>query len=564
MKASLKRLFWAAALVLVAVSYLQARSHTSDFLLPDAADIMRRPPAGSSPLVSYSFDDGMGGPDPMGWTSVDFTEQEGVYFHVDDFAGLGGGSFGGLTPLRGARSLWCGARSGPGFCRYALLPGYGYGWDQQFVSIPFAVSGDVTISFLARFDSEVGYDTTRLEYLNASGTWVTLGTFDEGVAYGSPLDSLVSATIPASGHAGSVQIRLRFKSDSEWDDEDGIYDTDGAVIVDSLVVSDDGGVVDYQDFETEAVGELSTADGNWIAAAGAIPFGDYAGLFNGSTVLQEDTTTNNTYLWGFFKDSPDTYACGGFPAQLVPPDEMVLGGEIRKMENFIVSPAIELGVNAGCAAGSLAVYVVWDAYKDFQVGGFPFSTYFRHLLQVRSFVDDCWLEWQFWNTPVTNGFGEWEHASFEVASIIAPGAEKIQLALGLIDFSGGNTCQSHAPLIDNVALYAVCNGDTIVSGAPKGATPKGYALDQNHPNPFNPTTVIRYDIPPPGTDVTLRIYDVSGRLVRTLVDGPVEPASHVVAWDGTNEQGGRVASGVYFYRLQTRAFTRTRKMVLLE
>jgi len=63
----------------------------------------------SVPIASYTFDDGVGGPDPMGWTTVDLTAQVGTFFHVDDFAGLGGGDKGGLLPLAGARSMWCGA-----------------------------------------------------------------------------------------------------------------------------------------------------------------------------------------------------------------------------------------------------------------------------------------------------------------------------------------------------------------------------------------------------------------------------------------------------------------------
>ena len=88
-------------------------------------------------------------------------------------------------------------------------------------------------------------------------------------------------------------------------------------------------------------------------------------------------------------------------------------------------------------------------------------------------------------------------------------------------------------------------------------------LDNNYPNPFNPVTSIRYGI----TDrahVTLRVYDVRGRLVRTLVDEVQNPdANHRVEWNGRNNAGNPVASGVYFYKLNAKNFTKTRKMVLL-
>lgn len=94
--------------------------------------------------------------------------------------------------------------------------------------------------------------------------------------------------------------------------------------------------------------------------------------------------------------------------------------------------------------------------------------------------------------------------------------------------------------------------------------PTTFALHQNVPNPFNPTTDIRFDVPPESGVVTLRIYDVNGRLVRTLVNGPLPPGQKTVAWDGLNDAGISVTTGMYFYRLTGPGFVRTRKMMLLK
>ena len=94
--------------------------------------------------------------------------------------------------------------------------------------------------------------------------------------------------------------------------------------------------------------------------------------------------------------------------------------------------------------------------------------------------------------------------------------------------------------------------------------PLGFSLYQNVPNPFNPTTVIRYDVPAGGGLVTLRVYDIAGRIVRTLVDGVHTPGSVEVTWDGRDASGGPVASGVYFYRLVAPGYGETKKMVLLK
>jgi hypothetical protein len=93
--------------------------------------------------------------------------------------------------------------------------------------------------------------------------------------------------------------------------------------------------------------------------------------------------------------------------------------------------------------------------------------------------------------------------------------------------------------------------------------PTQTVLHQNHPNPFNPTTVIRYELAQPG-QVTLRIYDARGALVRDLYEGHRPAGRYEVGWDGENERGEQVASGVYFYVLQTPDVRQTRKMVCLK
>jgi hypothetical protein len=90
-----------------------------------------------------------------------------------------------------------------------------------------------------------------------------------------------------------------------------------------------------------------------------------------------------------------------------------------------------------------------------------------------------------------------------------------------------------------------------------------FGLEQNYPNPFNPTTTIAYSIPK-RVHVSLVVYDVAGRVVRTLVD-EARPANYYrIEWDGINNHGERVSSGVYFYRIVAGEFRKTRKMLLLK
>lgn len=103
----------------------------------------------------------------------------------------------------------------------------------------------------------------------------------------------------------------------------------------------------------------------------------------------------------------------------------------------------------------------------------------------------------------------------------------------------------------------------VVTGADEPIVPTSYALYQNAPNPVNPTTTIRYDVPSGGGEVTLAVFDLSGRLVRTLAHACDTPGRKAVVWDGKDAQGKSVASGVYYVRLRAPGYERTLKVTVL-
>jgi len=92
--------------------------------------------------------------------------------------------------------------------------------------------------------------------------------------------------------------------------------------------------------------------------------------------------------------------------------------------------------------------------------------------------------------------------------------------------------------------------------------PRVTALHANVPNPFNPMTTVHFDLAVEG-HVVLRVYDVSGRLVRTLWDGARPRGRHAIPWNGLDDHGTPVASGVYLCRLATRDVSMMRKMLLI-
>ncbi len=119
---------------------------------------------------------------------------------------------------------------------------------------------------------------------------------------------------------------------------------------------------------------------------------------------------------------------------------------------------------------------------------------------------------------------------------------------------------SWAPWTDETHTLTLTEcGTGIVDGMPMRP-----ALGDNYPNPFNPVTTIRFDVPSPGGRVRLSVHDVSGRVVTTLVDEEVPGGRYSAVWDGRDGGGRPVASGVYFYRISMPDFSERRRMVLLK
>ncbi len=93
--------------------------------------------------------------------------------------------------------------------------------------------------------------------------------------------------------------------------------------------------------------------------------------------------------------------------------------------------------------------------------------------------------------------------------------------------------------------------------------PQTFALFQNHPNPFNPETVIEYQLPI-ACHVTLTIYNTLGQEIRTLIDRELQAGSHQATWDGKDNSGNKVGTGIYLYQMRAGQFWAVKKMILLQ
>ncbi|MDD3284742.1 MAG: FlgD immunoglobulin-like domain containing protein [Patescibacteria group bacterium] len=105
--------------------------------------------------------------------------------------------------------------------------------------------------------------------------------------------------------------------------------------------------------------------------------------------------------------------------------------------------------------------------------------------------------------------------------------------------------------------YPVSNNDSII---PIANIP---VLNQNYPNPFNPETTISFNLPKAG-EMSLQIFNIKGQLIKTLFNGQKFTGSHQITWNGTDNSGNYVASGVYYYKMRTGKYSSTKKMILMK
>ncbi|MFH1501979.1 MAG: M6 family metalloprotease domain-containing protein [Candidatus Eisenbacteria bacterium] len=98
----------------------------------------------------------------------------------------------------------------------------------------------------------------------------------------------------------------------------------------------------------------------------------------------------------------------------------------------------------------------------------------------------------------------------------------------------------------------------------EGVGTRRLALGQNYPNPFNPNTRIAFTVPSDVANATLRVFNVTGQVVRTLIDGPISAGEHAKVWDGTDDAGSNLASGIYFAKLEAGGESALTKMALLK
>lgn len=434
-------------------------------------------------LKSYSFDIN-GSPNAQGWTTHDLTAQDGVFWHVDDFAGLAPG----LYPLSDGKSMWCGVRAGtlanPAI-RYA--PGYGDHWTQILQSKTYntsAPSRPVLVNLYMAFDLRDVADRLDVEYRpGTSGPWTLLGAYTGTTPYWD-----VFQWEGISGPGGQIQFRFVVTSDYKDSDESD-EDTNGGVVLDNILVQEvETATLSFDTFETNAVGATFTP--SWIGVVPA-PFGNFAGLVAGAGVAQAGTP-NNTGVWSFFNGSSATYACGGYPSQAAVPYTQVPGSTRLGdyLYNEVVSPLIDITVdknNQPVDPNMGALAAEYDVYSDLHptTNGIVFGYRWRFVVNG---VLQPWTVPTFWygNVP------DWLHLSTLLSGgvPIPAGATQAQFSLLAMDYSHTGTitgtCHSQSPLFDNVTIMRMYDPVRVTNTNDSGIGSMRQAITNANSNPdFN-------------------------------------------------------------------------------
>jgi hypothetical protein len=200
----------------------------------------------------------------------------------------------------------------------------------------------------------------------------------------------------------------------------------------------------------------------------------------------------------------------------------------------------------GDGSGTLFRFAVQDSLDVFPAGN-------RKNLEVSQWTTIDWVGWRLVEWDLKNDpTGAWT------------GNGKLEGTLRFDSFhlryQPGISGRSGSLRFDNLQL---AKGNDTAAVRPPGSVPIIVALYQNYPNPFNPGTKIEY-VADGVNNATIEVFDLLGRRVRTLVAGPHEPGRFVVFWDGRDESGTPLASGIYLYQLRSGSTVLTRKMLLLK
>ncbi len=491
-----------------------------------------------------------------------------------------------ITTSGGSSSMHCGLNSTEASNRnWVSGEGYGNEWVER-VSRDFDYSGSGTVSFAYDYDhdSESGYDFTYGR-IDVGGTVSTFATYD-GTATGT---ENVDLTPYLSGHSGPYTVFFQFESDVAWSDRDGtggFNSTCGPFTFDNVSLNG-GGETYSTDFEAYEDGWYydDSATNEYFYVENRQPQGS-----------EVDQNAWGLVIWHINEDVMRTGQAGntGGSSGL-----LVHGVDVEQADGL---NHLGLGINRGDAGdvfpGTSSKFAFSNTTVPNSLGASGTSNFASAVLFTGS-GDPM-------TVALTGGYGSPSVATF------SPVAEDNNTTIELKVWAAPAVAGTIGPLVngatveltDGVNTYASSSVNWVgkeyleasidINGAVAGTydivvtnpdggcavvtdgfqingtatstptAPTVTALSQNYPNPFNPTTIIPFQLAEAGF-TELKIFNIRGQVVKTLVSENLQRQAYRVSWDGTNDRGLEVSSGVYFYKLTTNGgFEDVRKLVLMK
>jgi M6 family metalloprotease-like protein len=488
--------------------------------------------------------------------------------------------------IGGSYSMRCGlgaieaaSRSWPGG------EGYGNAWSER-VSHDFnfdGLAGPVTLQFDYTHDSEANFDFTYLQ-IDVGGTVTTLATYHGNSSGTANFNLAPYLSVPTD-----YTINFLFTSDGGWSDEDynlprgGNYrSTCGPFVFDDVSLIG-GGEAYATDFETRE-------DGWWVDMVDPSecffvenrqPLGSDVNLHGGGGLC----------IWHIDDDVANS-AMGNSGGSPSPPGLVPRGVELEQADgltnlqlnnnrgdggdpfpgntnNMTFTGATNPNSNSYDGNATNAVVLLTTGNGDpigvQAMGGWFPPTYAssnppggdnNQVVSIAifgtGFVYGAAVNLIDGPTNLSASDVEWIGHDLVLAEVDINSAPGGLYDIVLTNPGGGSFTATDAFNINDVG--------TAVEDAP---VPGEFALKQNYPNPFNPTTTIPFDVKE-RTHVSLKIYNLRGQEVRTLVDETLDARSYGIEWNGHNDAGSSVASGVYFYKLVAGNFQDVRKLVLMK
>ena len=371
--------------------------------------------------------------------------------------------------------------------------------------------------------------------------------------------------------------------DQKWYVTYTFYRENGTVIgekkfeLDQSVASTSGWVAD-----TTAVGEISLQEDSWTTiirfvggkdATGTVWTDDY--LFNGRDGWAgQDWNTQLGVPTGWFYWMPPI---GGNDGVL---DEGYENTKVTDEEAYDGNYSLKFDIPVGTHDGFVST-------KRFELADVMPGDNLRISVWIKGMnlqpdsamsVGDDWSVslTAIYHTTLTNNEGWGQYAASPDIPLVFPDATSFDWTQFYVDVTvpdppSGETAKSISVRLHPLGRFSGTVYMDVLEIKKTGVTgvedakflPADYNLFQNYPNPFNPTTIISYSIPNVSY-VSLKIYDILGREVKTLINSEQNIGIHNVQWNGDNNYGSKVSSGIYLYKLEAGNFTKTKKLVLLK